>query len=179
MFSHETSKDCELHLNDGKVLRCHKFILVARLPVFEAMLVTSNMSEARKSVVHIKDFDSQTMTQLLRFLYGLKVNNLRKIAHSLIYAADKYLIKELKEICVESLADNLSKENVLSTLIIAKEIRGSDSFVDECLSCIADNIQDLRKDPEWENLSHSALVEITQRLLPDFKNPRHMHEVIE
>lgn len=179
MFFHEISKDCELHLNDDKIVKSHKFILVARLPVFESMLITSDMNEARTSIVKIKDFDSETMTQLVRFVYGIKIDGLEEIAHHLVYAAEKYLIDDLKKLCVQSLIDNLSMINALATLIIAKEISGSECFIDECLSFIATNIQSLMKDPEWKNLTQSALVEIVQRVLPDFKNPRHMHGVLE
>lgn len=107
MFYNEELKDSELHTSDGKILKCHRSVLAARSPVFEAMFA-SDMEEA-KGVVKINDFDSETINQMLRFVYWLKVEKLDDIVVDLIYAADKYQIQELKEICIDSLIANLDQ----------------------------------------------------------------------
>ena len=61
--------------------------------MFEAMLET-NMVEVQRGEVVIKDMEAATMEQLLQFIYTGTVNNMG-IAMELVYAADKYQIKEL------------------------------------------------------------------------------------
>lgn len=130
MFITEDFKDCELHTSDGIVLKCHKPILAARSPVFEAMFA-SGMNE-----VKIKDFDSKTIDQLLRFAYCLDVEGLDIIAGDLILAAEEYEIKELKEMCVNSLIVNLNQDNVFDSLIITEKISESKNLLDDCLKII-------------------------------------------
>lgn len=136
LFFNDKMKDCELHMKSGKILRCHKIILAARSPVFEAMFA-DDMEEARTGIVKIEDFNSKTMRQLLRFAYCLEVADLEEIAHDLMYAADKYGMEGLKEKCLESLILNLATENVLRSLIIADQISGTSNLFDECLNVIA------------------------------------------
>lgn len=134
MFYNEELKDSELHTSDGKILKCHRSVLAARSPVFEAMFA-SDMEEA-KGVVKINDFDSETINQMLRFVYWLKVEKLDDIVVDLIYAADKYQIQELKEICIDSLIANLDQRTVLDSLITAEEISGCKNLFDNCLKII-------------------------------------------
>lgn len=136
MFLKDELKDCELHTSDGKVLKCHKSYLAALSKVFEAMF-TTGMEEARTGIVDIQDCDSKTINQLLRFAYCLEIENIEDIAYDLIYAADKYQITELKEICIESLIASLSQENVLRSLMIAELISGTENLFDECLKVIS------------------------------------------
>jgi speckle-type POZ protein len=78
--------DVELEVG-GKVLKAHKVILMSRSSVFKAMF-SHNTLEAAKNRVVIKDFDFQTVQELLRYIYCEKVENLEDIALNLIAAAD-------------------------------------------------------------------------------------------
>lgn len=180
MFSNDNLKDCELHTNDGKVLKCHKAILAARSPVIEAMF-SNDMEEAQTNIVKIKDFSFETINQMLRYVYCKKISKLDKIAHDLIYAADKYQIDELKTICSDSLIMNLSADNVLQSLIIAEQL-GEDVLFNHCLQFIVrsvllflsvrkisfiifSNYKSLSETPGWKSLSPETLQKILNHVM--------------
>lgn len=136
MFFNDELKDCELHTNDGEILKCHKVLLLARLPIFEGMF-SRNMGASRSFIVKIPDFNKQTMNQLLRFVYNLPIENLNEIAHDLILVSEQYQNEALKRICIGSLIEILNKENVLRSLIIASETNGTESLFHACADFIA------------------------------------------
>jgi hypothetical protein len=84
------------------------------------------MKESGLNAIHVTDFDSITMRELLRFIYCEEVQDL-------IYAAEKYEVDGLKEICIDDLAANVSDKNVIETLIIADQISGSEKLVEKCI----------------------------------------------
>ena len=63
-------------------------------------------------------------------ILSLSPKYLNKIADDLLIAADKYLVNELKEICIESLKKNLNKENFFKSLIIADKIMRAEKLFD-------------------------------------------------
>ena len=69
------------------------YYIAARSPVFLAML-TNNMKESKDNFVNIPDYDSGLMSEVLRFIYCNKVENLTSIAHKLIYAAENYQLMD-------------------------------------------------------------------------------------
>lgn len=138
MFLQDEFKDCELHTRDGKVLKCHKFILATKSSFFEA-ISENDLKVTCKGIVNVRitDFDSETMQQLLRYVYSLDVEDLQEIAHVLIYAADKYQIKQLKELCLESLLVSMNQGNVMRTLIVADQVTDATQLFIECLNVIS------------------------------------------
>lgn len=134
MFEDVVCTDFQLKTNDGKVLKAHKTILAARSQVFYAML-KPDTKEAKESSVDVPDFDSKVMRELLRFIYCCEVERVDEMAHNLVYAAEKYQIDELKEVCIESLICSLSIENALKSFVIADYIN-AEELTRECLDII-------------------------------------------
>lgn len=125
---------CELHMTDGKVFKCHKSVLSDRSPVFESMF-NNEMEENRTSIVKIEDIDSSTMKLFLRFLYRLEVKE-SKTTVDLTYAAEKYLVKDLKKKCVKNLFWFLCEKNAFETLRVAEMISNYKLY-HKCLNLIA------------------------------------------
>lgn len=132
LFESEVLCDLKLKMSDNEVLNVHKAVLAARSPVFFKML-TIDMQEAKSNVVDIPDFDSETMEELLRFLYCNKVDDLASTARDLIYAADKYQIAKLKEMCVEQIITGLTVDNVLDALVISDQVSGMQKLFNSCI----------------------------------------------
>jgi hypothetical protein len=135
MFEEEILCDLKIKANDGVVLNAHKTILITRSTVFFKML-TTDMMESELNAIHVEDFDSKTMRELLRFIYCEEVQDLKTIAKDLIYAAEKYEVDGLKEICIEELIKNVSDENVIETLIIADQISGTEKLIETCIPIV-------------------------------------------
>jgi len=95
--------DFEIVCQDRSI-PCHKVVLASRSPVFRAMLL-NDMEESSSSKVQPKEFDSQTISLLLRFLYRGKLEQdlLDKNAEAVFKAADYYEVTDLKRLCEKSL----------------------------------------------------------------------------
>lgn len=70
------------------------------------------MREREEGRVKIEDLDSNTCEEFLHFLYkGTVKGDLGLIATKLLYAASKYDVQELRNICVKELSTQI-KSNV-------------------------------------------------------------------
>jgi BTB/POZ domain len=103
--------------SDEEKIPAHKCILSIQCPIFAAML-RATMNEKKSNEAVIKDIDSETMTELLRFIYSRKVNEIEEINVDLFKAAEKYKIQELEDRCISSMVDTLH-EDVLNILMTA------------------------------------------------------------
>lgn len=108
-----------------KKFQVHKAIITSRSPVFEAML-KHDMKEKGENRIKITDITSEVMEEVLRFMYAAKVNNIENMANDLLFAAEKYSIPGLKELCIKTLLDNMKIKNALELLLLADMCNAAD-----------------------------------------------------
>lgn len=158
MFNNKLFSDFQIITSDGKEINVHRNILSIRSPVFEAM-ITSTMLEGSEKKVVIDDIEGRTLMELIRFVYSGKVHEIDSIANELIYAANKYDLQDLKPLCVESLALNISVENALETFVLADlhQERYLKKFV---MDFIKFKYAEIKEQPEWKNLSNQLMKDI-------------------
>ncbi|XP_019417850.1 PREDICTED: BTB/POZ domain-containing protein At1g21780-like [Lupinus angustifolius] len=107
--------DLTIITSDG-TLRAHKAILSASSPVFQSMF-HHNLKEKESSTIRIEDMSPESCTVLLSYLYGtIKQEDFWKHRLALLGAANKYDIGGLKDLCEESLLEDLNSGNVLERL---------------------------------------------------------------
>ncbi|CAL0319416.1 unnamed protein product [Lupinus luteus] len=107
--------DLTIITSDG-TLRAHKAILSASSPVFQSMF-HHDLKEKESSTIHIEDMSPESCTVLLSYLYGtIKQEDFWKHRLALLGAANKYDIGGLKDLCEESLLEDLNSGNVLERL---------------------------------------------------------------
>lgn len=94
------------------------------------------MESEGEQVIDFADVDAPTMTELLRFIYCGKVNDLGLIAHKLIYAAEKFQMTELKELCSAHIKSTLNVGNVVDAWLMTDRINGLDDLHRCCLHII-------------------------------------------
>lgn len=135
MFGDESFTDFEIEANDGETLKAHKVILAARSPVFFAMLTKLDLKETKECSVKISDFDSKTLKELLRFIYCNQVEGLNEIAIDLFFAAEKYNLELLKQLCVKSMIMTLTVNSIAGALAMTK-VDGTEELYECCLSLI-------------------------------------------
>jgi speckle-type POZ protein len=68
----------------------HKAILASRSAVFSAMF-EHQMIEGKSNRVKIDDVDPDVMTEVLRFIYTGRINNIEKMSDLLLPVADKVI----------------------------------------------------------------------------------------
>jgi len=103
----------------GQEFPCHKFILSARSPVFDAMFSHDTKEQARNRV-EIKDLDVKVVQDMIDYIYSGQVTELESKAAGLITAAEKYDLEELKQMCVTSLCNSIRDDNVLDMLVLVE-----------------------------------------------------------
>ena len=116
IFTNGKFTDCSITC-EGREFRCHQNILAARSSVFDAMF-THNMEEKISSRVDIIDLDSETVQDMITYIYSGKVGELDGKATGLLSAAEKYDLRELKQLCEDSLCNNINTDNVLGKIRI-------------------------------------------------------------
>lgn len=148
-FELQEFTDFEIVCEDRNI-RCHKVVLASRSPVFRAMLL-NDMEESSSSKVQPKEFDSQTISLLLRFLYRgqLEQDMLDKHAEPVFKAADYYEVTDLKRLCEKSLMKKITIGNMLEMLVLADMYKAKD-LRDATKSLIVANSKELLKKRHWK-----------------------------
>lgn len=118
MLSDKDNYDVILQVKDQN-FNAHKFILMARSPVFAAMFRHDTL-EKQTGIVNIPDCDPDSFHEFLEYLYCGELKNVAfRSALHLYKTADKYVVEELKTFCIEYMERFLSKDNVCDVLILA------------------------------------------------------------
>lgn len=138
--------DCSFKI-ENRVLSCHKLILSAASPVFEAMLYSqfAEGSEYAANSIKIPDVSFDSFSVFINYIYtgelalpedGLQMDRLMDLA----YCAQKYLIDDLRKQCVKKLSEFLNNSTVLD--ILGKSFdRHLEDFLVSCLYFIADALE--------------------------------------
>uniref|UniRef100_J3MPK7 BTB domain-containing protein n=3 Tax=Oryza brachyantha TaxID=4533 RepID=J3MPK7_ORYBR len=118
MLTESIHADVTINTTDG-VLKAHKAILAACSPVFESMFL-HDLKEKESSTININDMCLESCSALLGFIYGtIKQDEFWKHRLSLLAAANKYNISDIKECCEEGLLEDINSSNVLERLHVA------------------------------------------------------------
>lgn len=149
-YADETlNEDFEKFMKNGKLsdvifvvkneeIRAHKQIISARNDVI-AKMFTSDMTEKKTGRVKISDVEPKIFKLVLRYIYSEKFeSNDTDELLKVIVAADKYLMKNLVEICAHRLSDKLSVKNVVDVLKTA-ELVNEDFLKVECAKFMKKN----------------------------------------
>ncbi|GBO17257.1 TD and POZ domain-containing protein 5 [Araneus ventricosus] len=109
----------------SKIFHAHKNVLCAKSPVFAAML-TTNMKKKLIDCIEVEDLEDSTVKQFLLFLYTDILEDLQwESAMKLYYAADKYQVQRLKDLCTSFLITGLNRRNIGDLLILADKHQDS------------------------------------------------------
>lgn len=149
--------DVEL-IVQGKTLKAHRSILGKRSPVFDAMF-RSEMKEKRENKVEITDLKHEVLLEMLRYIYSGKVNNIDPIADELLVAADKYSIDSLKQMCGNSLSENLKPEKAVEILLLADR-HCVHSLYAKAIKFVVSHAAKIVNTPEFQQLPNNIMFEV-------------------
>ena len=141
--------DLVLEVGDS-TFHCHKFMLARKSDVFDAMF-SHDFSEKHDNKVVIEDLEAEAVLEMLRFIYQGKVIQMDRVNKSVLIAADKYNIVDLKESCENSLCNSMTTENVCSLLILARD-RVSQELKKRAVDFISQNIEAVTSSEGWQDL---------------------------
>ena len=105
-----------------KTFACHKAVLGCQSAVFKIMIRNKSLNEKPTGVmeIHENDFNSETMEQVLFYIYHGNVQDIKRINTNLLRAADKFEVIGLLEVCAKYLDSNLCPKNALDVLVSAE-----------------------------------------------------------
>ncbi|XP_071731348.1 BTB/POZ domain-containing protein At1g21780-like [Rutidosis leptorrhynchoides] len=165
MLHESINADVTINTGDG-TLKAHKSILSASSPVFDSMF-SHNLKEKESSTINIHDMSLESCSALLSYLYGtIKQEDFWKHRLSLLGAANKYAITNLKDLCEESLLEDINSGNVLERLQEAW-LYQLDKLKKGCLTYLFDfgKIYDIRD--EINNFFRTADRELIQEMFQE------------
>jgi len=111
-----------------KTFECHKLVLGCRSEVFAAMFSDqSDMVESKSGELEIDDVGPDAVDTMIHFMYHDKILP-KAINQELLLLADKYMIHDLMNFCIDHLEENLSLENIFEVLQISNLINQKSLF---------------------------------------------------
>ncbi|RCV35507.1 hypothetical protein SETIT_7G245100v2 [Setaria italica] len=139
MMEEGKGKDVMVHV-DNQLFWCHRCVLAARSPVFNAELFgpmknaqsveihgMKNKCTGDQPIIVIGDMKADIFRALLHFLYTDSLpdhqcdDDKNAVMQHLLVAADRYGVDRLKLMCEEELCRSVDMQSVASTLAIAEQ----------------------------------------------------------
>jgi len=134
-----------------KQFKCNRSVFAVMSSVFETMLMNDMFSEKHENSVSIKDSSAEIVEVMIEFISsGVIPKDIDVKAMDLIYLADKYDLKDLIQVCEESLAENISVDNAIETLIVLDRHVPKSKHRTKILAFIKVEKAKVVKVPDWK-----------------------------
>ncbi|XP_068725100.1 kelch-like protein 12 [Montipora capricornis] len=168
--------DVILVVNDGKIIKAHKDVLVGASPFFEKLFNT-DMKESREGVIHLKMLTESALGDILEFMYTgcVQITN-EDQAQVLIEMADYFFLLRLKCLAESALVEKLNCSNCLSLYRLA-EAYNCEKLFSRSKTFILDNFQTVSTTEEFLNIMSSN--EVAMWISSDDINVRKEEDVFE
>ena len=112
---------CDVVLRiEGREFHAHKVILIACCPYFEAMFLTSGMSESRQRAVDLQGILPDAINAILSFFYTGIITISKDNVQHILSAASILQLEELKSACATFLFKQLAPYNCLGIRVFAQ-----------------------------------------------------------
>lgn len=120
--------------SDGGKIHVQKAYIAVHCEAF-ATMIAAGMTETETNSATITDIDSETMLELVRFLYCGQVKNMKEVEDRLVIAANKYGLTLLQKLCVSSMMETLDNDDVMEVFKIA-DLVGEENLKEYCVDHI-------------------------------------------
>ena len=120
-----------------------------RSQVFE-MALSGEWTERKEKKMVLKDCSAEALKVAVNFIYGISVPEDFTQYGDLLHLAELFQMENLKEVVVERLAKNLSKENYLETSMIA-EMYNAASLIVQCAHFVHEEMSD-SDEIDWKEM---------------------------
>lgn len=158
MLTNQIATDVQFSVGkEEKIIKAHKFILICRSSVFQAMF-TNDFAESRETV-HIPDIEPVIFDRLLEYIYTDETEVSGENVLPLLYTAKKYCVQKLVRKCLAFLENGRSPDNICQILEQA-HLYDEEDFRDKSLRYILDNARDVLKSSAFLDLCHECVKKI-------------------
>ena len=80
-----------------------------------------DMQESSNNKVEVNDVDPEVLKEMLTYMYTDQVPNMKSVACSLLYVADKYQLDQLKALLIEVYTSAQPFHTIMEKLILSNE----------------------------------------------------------
>ncbi|XP_062603552.1 kelch-like protein 24 [Saccostrea cucullata] len=151
----EKFTDVVLHVS-GKEFRCHKAVLAAMSPYFDAMFM-SGMKETGKNAIELHGFDKKTVGKVIGYIYtgdcAIDNNNADLILTASVY----FQVKPLQRLCERFLASHIDPDNCIDLLSLAKSC-SCEILINDVINFMKKTIMKLFRNSSFTKLNYETLV---------------------
>ncbi|CAG7829855.1 unnamed protein product [Allacma fusca] len=155
-------KNCDVTFVVGeekRIIKCHKFFLMCRSPVFETMF-SKNWDNC--GPIRLPDVEPGTFKLFLEFVYGDKFTNSIPMAIKLLHLGDKYDLKPLVKKCERLMKENVQLKDAVETFTIAR-LYSLQNLMDQAGDLLAWNFKELSKQGNFRAINEETLIYLLQR----------------
>jgi BTB/POZ domain len=136
--------------------KLHKTVLAAASDVFE-MMFYGTLPE--NGPIKITDIKTEDFVEVLNFIYGQDVKLTDTNKFQILYAAEKYMLTNLKRKCENFIVECLSKDNIYD-ILEASQPFNSDIIDNSCMALITQNPLQYFEEDKFMQLSGAVLKKI-------------------
>jgi hypothetical protein len=157
MLKNQLATDVTFCVHNSKkkrVFKAHKYVLISRSAVFYKMFYGA-ISHSGNSI-QVSDIEPAVFLQLLNYIYTDKCQMTDDNVMFLLYAAKKYMIFELKEICIAFLDMNIDAENVC--MMLEQAVYFSEKpLINKCFEIITNKTVSALSSPAFLQINRKTL----------------------
>lgn len=142
----------------GRLFKAHKLILIHRSSVFKDMFAKHNKQQGSfiNEHINIDDIEPAAFDIFLRFLYIGQVSMEYKYAAAVLFAAEKYKVADLKDICMSTLMESITVESAVDILIITEKFDNLE-LQKVTLTFMKNNLTDIMKTVAWSKMTKKLM----------------------
>lgn len=158
--------DVVIETEDGRKLRCHKCILVARSEYFHSMFVSDWIESAGSGFLRLP-VTHDVLEVVLDYLYTDEVDDAQKMADvdfagRVLIVADQLLLKRLKTICESALANMVTLKNVAELLQFSFTYR-AEQLQNVCMEFVCINLAAIIETKNLAMIEDETMSALTKR----------------
>ena len=166
MYNNSLMSDVNFIVKDSETekkvsIPAHKYVLSIGSPVFYKMFY-GDLPE-RSDSVELMDADSDSLLELLRFLYSDETNLTASCVLRVMYLAEKYMVPGLLEECAEFLKNEIDAENAFDVLTQCECFRDTEELQERCWSIVDLQTRQCLRSKSFLTTSEGILLDLVRR----------------
>lgn len=160
LVNNEYSSDVFFKVGEaGELMFAHKNIITTASEVFYVQLnghFNDAVNNSRDNPIEVKDISPAIFLEILRFMYSERLNFNGVIFLELYYAAKKYMLNKLVNVCEKYIRNEIKEDNVLQIFNDNRRYE-FDNINVICLQVICDNPLECFEQKQFLSLEKTSL----------------------
>ena len=162
-----STHDVTFKTSDGGSVSGHRAIVAAGSPVFHAMLY-GNMKESSEKEIKLSSVDTETFSNLLRFIYTGRIKINPECFENILDAARFFNVSSVEVQVADYIAKSLDNKNFYSILNVAID-KKFDHLLEHCLIFMDANANELVNSSNFSRLPAEVVLKVCQSSDLDIK----------